>query len=251
MNDMVTEYHLYSDERVHKSCKSRFLSLGGVICTDRGADRLIEVLSKVRAKFCLAHEMRWAKVSSRYLDAYKSWMSAFFDDPFARFSWLYVNLSNQDWSSFRPNPQKSPSRDEKHISFFYQFLRITFEPLRDSKRWWVYPDAGFFSRDKVLDRVQFLFNRTYKKAFGPKTSRIIRLARSLDSKAHDLVQLADVLLAAATCCSLGPMPASKAKSALVKYFQERSTATPNTKKGMAKLSEKSWVRPELLWARLE
>jgi hypothetical protein len=67
---------------------------------------------------------------------------------------------------------------------FYQFLLVTFGPLRDTKRWWVYPDSGLFSREAVLTRVEFLFNLTYKQAFGPKSSRIIRLARSCDSSAQ-------------------------------------------------------------------
>jgi hypothetical protein len=59
--------------------------------------------------------------------------------------------------------------------------------------------AGLFSKDAVFDRVEFLFNRTYKRAFGPKSSRVIRLVRPRDSSATDLIQLTDVLLGAFTC----------------------------------------------------
>src|SRR5204862_5361581 len=46
-------------------------------------------------------------------------------------------------------------------SVFYQFLLVSFGRLGDKKRWWVYPEAGFFSKDIVLDRVEFLLNRSY------------------------------------------------------------------------------------------
>ena len=107
----------------------------------------------------------------------------FCDDPFSRFSILRVDLSSRDWQSFRPRPGRRASQDDRLESVFHQFLLVTCGPLRDTERWWVYPDAGLFSRDTKLDRVEFRFNRTYKKAFGLKSSRIIRLARSRDSGA--------------------------------------------------------------------
>jgi hypothetical protein len=242
---MITEYELYSDEREHRNASGqKHLLLGGVVCTDNGGERLREALSKVRAKFSLSDEMRWAKVSKAYLDAYKEWIGVFFDHEYARFSLLRVDLSSREWAGFRPSSDKRPTRDNKLASVFYQFLLVTFGPLRDTKRWWVYPDAGFYSRDEVLGRVEFLFNRTYKKAFGSKTSRIIRLARARDSRSEDLIQLSDVLLAAAGCDRLGPLPSSPAKKSLVEYWQERYREAPNTKKGFERLSERIWVPPD-------
>src|SRR5262249_54531262 len=146
-------------------------------------------------------------------------------------------------NDFRPRQDKRPTRDDKLVSFFYQFLLVTFSPLRDTKRWSVYPDAGFYSKDEVLGRVEFLFNRTYKKAFGAKTSRIIRLARSRDSKSEDLIQLSDVLLAAASCDRLGPLPTSPARRSLVEFWQQRLAADSYTRKGLERLSVNNWVPP--------
>jgi hypothetical protein len=241
---MITEYELYSDEREHKTSTGKNFILGGVVCTNNGSERLRKGTSAVRTEFSLSHEMRWTKVSSRYLDAYKAWISVFFDDPYTRFSLLRLDLSGEEWRAFRPNPNKRPTRDDKLTSFFYQFLLVTFRPLRDTKRWRVYPDAGFFSRDDVLDRVNFLFNRTYKKAFGPKTSRIIRFSSSRDSKTEDLIQLADVLLATAACDRLGPMPVSPAKRSLVEFWRARYEKSPKTRKGLERLSEKIWLPPQ-------
>src|SRR5262249_17740829 len=89
--NMIAEYELYSDERLHTNSTAKHLVLGGVICTDTGRDRLREALSNVRAAFSLSHEMRWAKVSSAFLNAYKAWMGVFFDDQYARFSLFHVD----------------------------------------------------------------------------------------------------------------------------------------------------------------
>jgi hypothetical protein len=238
---MITEYELYSDERYQDSSS---LLLGGVICTEQRRAILESALRKVRSEATLTHEMRWAKVSKKYLDAYKAWIDVFFDDPYPRFSLLRVNLSDPLWQSFRPRFDRRSTKDDKLASVFYQFLLVSFGPLRDTKRWWVYPDAGFFSRDTMLDRVEFLFNRTYKKAFGPKTSRIIRMARAQDSKSEDLIQLADVLLGAIGCDVSGRHPESPARAALVHHCRERLDAAPFTKRGLARLSVRDWQIPD-------
>ena len=132
----------------------------------------------------------------------------------------------------------------------YQFLLVTFGALRDSQRWWVYPDSGFFSRDQILERVEFLFNRTYKKAFGPKTSRIIRLARALDSKHADLIQLADLLLGCSACAEYAYTPQSSPRRALLMHFQDRLNTTKVTQRGMPKCVVRAWITPEHFFATL-
>jgi hypothetical protein len=241
---MITEYELYSDEReVSVEGRRRFF-LGGVVCTQTGRDRLLTSLSRVRQRFSLSREMKWGKVSDRYLDAYKGWTDVFFNDPFSRFSMLWVDRSSRDWRSFRPRSDRRVSQDDRVASLFYQFLLVTFGPLRDTKRWWVYPDAGLFSRDAVLDRVEFLFNRTYKRAFGSKSSRIIRLARSRDSGRTDLVQLADVLLGVFSFRAFGSTPESHPKADLVSHCLARLDRGPTTSRGMARLALQEWQPPD-------
>jgi hypothetical protein len=240
---MITEYELYSDERRVSFSGRRYLFVGGVVCTQTGRDRLLYSLSQVRSSYHLLHEMKWEKVSRRYLKAYKSWVDVFFDDPFSRFSVLWLELSSPDWQSFTPRPDRRASKDDRLASVFYQFLLVTFGPLRDMKRWWVYPDAGLFSRDTVLSRVEFLFNRTYKGAFGPKSSRIIRLARSRDSRRTDLIQLADVLLGALTFRILGSEPDSPAKRHLARYCSARLDREPRTRRGLERLMVRKWQPP--------
>jgi hypothetical protein len=239
---MITEYELYSDERKEKRNETRYLTIGGLICTDKGRDRLLAKLKDLRE--VLTGEVGWKHVSPFYVQAYKAWLDVFFDDPHARYSVLSVNQTSQDWLTFRRQLHRSNSHDDPLASAYYQFLLVTFAPLRDSQRWCVYPDSGYFSRDKVLDRVEFLFNRTYKKAFGPKSSRIIRLARALDSKHADLIQLADLLLGCSACAEYSYTPQSSGRRALLMHFQDRLNATNLTKRGQRKISVRSWIPPE-------
>lgn len=241
---MITEYEFYSDERQVSVSGRRYLFVGGVVCTQTARERLLTSLLRVRHRHQLLHEMKWGKVSTRYLDGYRQWVDVFFDDPFSRFSLLWVDLSSREWQAFRPRPDRRPSRDDRLASVFYQFLLVTFGPLRDTKRWWVYPDAGLFSHDTVIDRVEFLFNRTYKQAFGPRTSRIIRRARSRDFARTDLLQLADVLLGVFSFRVLGTQPDSPAKGHLVRHAPARLDREPSTRRGLPRLTLKKWEPPE-------
>lgn len=240
---MITEYELYSDERAVTGSNGRLFFLGGVICTQAGRGRLLEKLSDLRRRHSLSSEMKWEKVSRRFVDCYRQWVDVFFNDPHARFALFTIDVSSVAWNSFQPRPHRRASRDERLASAFHQFLLSTFRPLRDTKRWWVYPDAGLFSREQILRRIEFLFNHTYKQAFGQKSSRIIRLARSLDSTRADLVQLADVLLGALTWNVVGTMPVSPAKSELVEHCSRRVRERPINQRGLPTLLTGTWVPP--------
>jgi hypothetical protein len=238
----MNEYELYADERQTRP----FFWLGGIICTDKGRSRLLDKLSDVRSQYRLEGEMKWTRVSQAYFDAYWSWVDVFLGDSFARFSLFQIDHSSNDWSAFRPRPDRKSTRDDKLASAYYQFLLVTFGPLHDSTRWWVYPDAGLFSKDAVFDRVEFLFNRTYKRAFGPKSSRVIRLVRPRDSHATDLIQLADGLLGTFTCRVLDILPSSPARARLVTHCSDAIEGLPRTQRGSPRLSINYWVPPDQL-----
>lgn len=73
---MVTEYEIYSDERTTRDHMGHWLWLGGVVCTDTGRSRLLGELAAVRNLYgLLSHEMKWARVSERHWDAYRSWVN--------------------------------------------------------------------------------------------------------------------------------------------------------------------------------
>ena len=134
---MITEYELYSDEREASIPGVRYLFLGGVICTDRGRQRLLADLHAVREKHGLGREMKWGRVSSRHLDPYQAYLRVFFSDPYARFSILWINRSGELWNSFVPRPDRPARSHDRLASAFQQFLLVTFGPLRDNKRWTV------------------------------------------------------------------------------------------------------------------
>ncbi len=241
-------YELYSDERYHPP-GNHYLMLGGVICTMHRGEQLVQKLAQVRSAFNLNREMHWGKVSKEYLDAYKAWADVFLQDDLARFSLFVIDTSDSTWKSFSPRANKTSNQDERLASAFYQFLLVSFGGIFDTISWGVYPDKGFFSKDTVVDRVGFLLNRVYKRAYGPKRPRVIHSISAQDSKKIELIQLADVLLGAFSY-SMAPSGdpnyglKSEARLDLVEYCKEAIGRRPMDKYHRAKIVVRQWVPPE-------
>jgi hypothetical protein len=129
---MITEYELYSDERKEKHNGNSYLTIGGLVCTDKGRDRLLAKLKELRC--VLTGEVGWKNASTFYFEAYKAWLDVFFDDPHARYSVLSINQTSEDWQAFRRRLRRANSHDDPLASAYYQFLLVTFGALRDSQR---------------------------------------------------------------------------------------------------------------------
>ncbi len=243
---MVTYYEMYVDEKKPIVDHQHYVILGGLICTETRRDRLHNQLSDVRKKFERKGEMKWKKVSKSWRDfvAYKAWIDVFFRDPFARYSVLLINTSDKAWTQFHPRASRKIRWNDKLASAYHQFLLTSFGDLHDTARWAVYPDPHFFNNDKKLKSVDFLFNRTYKKAFGPKTSRVIYEMKAVsDSKQEDLIQLSDVLLGIFSHNILNFPHPMEIKSALLHEGAEMLRQVPKTRKGLEKCHHSLWVPP--------
>ena len=243
-------YELYSDEHYHHIPGKRYLMLGGVICTANRAEKLVNNLSQVRTAFNLTKEMHWGNVSNSYLNAYKAWVDVFLKDDLSRFSLFIIDMSGSPWNNFNPRPNRTASKDERLASAYYQFLLVSFGGIFDTVSWGVYPDKGFFSRDRVVDSVGFLLNRTYKKALGSKTPRIIHRIDAQDSKRVGLIQLADVLLAAFSY-SVVPSPnlTSASSLALIEHCATGIKQNPKDRYDRDRLVVKHWMLPEKFFYR--
>jgi len=177
------------------------------------------------------------------LAAYTSWVDVFLQDSYSRFCVLVIDTSGLDWRELKAECAGKTKSDRKRASAFHQFMLVSFGKLRDTKRWSVILDRGLFNRDERVDQVEFLFNRTYKKAFGPKVSRTIRMARPRDSKQEDLIQLADVLLGVVSHKVRQVTPGSIGRRGVFISCDEQLRKAPQTKTGLNKLEVHQWVPP--------
>jgi hypothetical protein len=174
--------HFYADERHTRG----ITALGALRCSPRRAELLRDGLTKVRRDYHLSREMKWSKVSRRYLDAYEAWVDVLLDDPFARFLWTRFEHSSPHWHLWRRE-----SRGQEIFRAYYAFL-LHVVPVSTPS--WIRVDE-LPTRSWRWERIPYLINKKRRDDWGIRGRNIHEL-RPVDSKGDDLLQLADVLLGA-------------------------------------------------------
>jgi hypothetical protein len=237
----MTEFEVYSDERFEGTSDAALMLLGGIVCSWARRGRVQKTLDRVRRQHGLTRELKWGKISRRYLGGYKDWLDCFFDDPYARFSCLVVNRNSCEWGRFCRSAQGTNSKWPSSV--FCQFLFDTLKPIGDDVRWTVYHDRGFFRRPDVLEQLEFVVNRSSHRALETRVVRRLRYSEERDSKNCDLIQLVDVILGCLSC-ALTVAPSSEARKVILKHFQQRLGCVPQTRSGKRKLALYCWVPPD-------
>lgn len=191
------EYIIYSDESISKG---DFFSdfFGGVLV--RSSD-IYEVTTAIEAKkreLNLLGEIKWVKVSERYLEKYKEMMNLFFS--FIKQDKLKLRIM------FRDTKQVPSNLDRDHINnrynlLYYQFIKHSFGLIhhRDNPKEDTYIKLYFdklpISReenDAFKAHIGFMQNlRAFKKARLKIRPDDIA---EIDSKKHNLQQCMDIVL---------------------------------------------------------
>ncbi len=207
----VTEYEVYSDERY----QGKHAFLGALIVTNKGRDRLTQEIQQIRQAFLLGQELKWGKVSNRYLHGYKSLLDVFFKDPYARF--VYIKASKKQIGD--------------QMAWFMNFLHQVIGRPSALKAWYVFHDEGFFRGSNDLKKVRSKIDSQY---WGLYKKHTIRFAKEVNSKQQDLIQLADILLGAIACTHL-TLPNSQPRLELVKHLQHQWKQHQKTRKNLEKI----------------
>src|SRR5437016_4356418 len=116
---MITEYELYSDERKEKHNGNSYPTIGGLVCTDKGRDRLLAKLKPLRG--VLTGEVRWKKISTFMLELW-AWVDFFVDDSYTRYFLLLVNQTSSSWQAFRRQLHRTKNQHDPLAYADYQFL---------------------------------------------------------------------------------------------------------------------------------
>ncbi len=208
----ITEYEIYSDERFSQG---RVL-LGAIVVTEKGRKRLVQELKNIRSCRGLSSELKWAKISKKYLPAYTAWLEVFFKDSFARF--VYMDICKSEIGN--------------KVDFFSKFLLTIIDKPSKLKRYWIYHDGGYFHKSSDIAKLRNKVDSGYWALMGGRT---IRIATEKDSKEQDIIQLVDILLGAVAHES--GLPDSSAKRDFVLHFQDLQQQYPITRRGLKKIKQ--------------
>ena len=117
------EYILYCDESCSDGPKfSDFF--GGCLISSKDFIPVTSALEEKKRELNLFGEIKWTKVTERYLDKYKQIMDLFFS--YVREGKIKVRIMYRDNNDRPSNYHERHSNDDKYFKLYYQFLKNAF-----------------------------------------------------------------------------------------------------------------------------
>lgn len=181
--------HIYCDES--RQTADRYMVIGGIVALRDDEQRFAEAMTLYRHSQNMHAELKWTKVSDQKLNEYRALIDLFFSVN-RLFHFKAIIIDTQEIDHRRYN------KGDAELGFYklmYQFLLHSFgAQLRPTDRCIVFLDRRTTSHYKLSTLCAILNNGLRKKYgfnYGP-----VRNVQATDSKQHDLIQVADVLMGA-------------------------------------------------------
>jgi hypothetical protein len=213
-------YDLYCDESGTDKANFYF---GAIHCSRARANIFDKQIQDFRAKTGIIGELKWTKVSRRFLAAYTEFVDIFLDDQYATFVLSEIS-KGEHWRKL------ASSADSRFLHAYFYFLE---QAMGASARYAIFLDETSSRRYK-FNSFHYALNLPDIKYHRQKKVHTFTI---VDSHNSNLIQLVDVLLGA-----LAARPEALHKITLSNHVREKIKAS--TKYGRPKLVTYEWVAPE-------
>lgn len=212
----INDYYVYADESgTHGSLG---FALGGLRCSPERSQILRAELALVREEYGLTREMKWTRVSSAMLPAYRAYVDVILRTSSARF-WLYRVRCGPEWVRWGRN------EEERFFKSYYVFLRRN---LKIAERYWIRVDDLPTKTDRWT-KVVYSINNGVRRDYSLRRDLVKELV-AVDSRTCDILQAIDVILGGLTS-----LASANAKVSLAAHIREGFASA----KG-CRLSEIEW-----------
>ncbi len=201
---------------------SRYVYLGALRCSYRRSQIIGERLAHIRKNRKLVAEMKWTKVSKKFLGAYREWVDVFLQDKACRFLVMRA-----------PRSAMSRCREEGFFNIYRRFLARVVRPTRGC---YVWVDGSTLRRRSRWSSLAYRVNRSRRENWALRGRNIRELKVVEDSRDNDLIQLTDVLLGAVA--SLAAASLAEPKRCLADHLAPHVTETADAHQGY---SAKIWL----------
>lgn len=183
---MQQRYAVFCDETATNS--GRYMVIGGIWCP-MGYERLVRAnIDKFRDVNNLNGELKWTKVSDRYLNVYQDFVSIFFDIPVLQFNCIVVDKHILDYRAYHEN-----DKELAFYKFYYQLLSRKIDP---ENLYWIYTDQ---KSNRKGSRLSDLMNTVNGWCWREHQRRPVKHIEARSSKADSFIQMADILIGAVQC----------------------------------------------------
>lgn len=172
--------------------------IGGIECSRRRSEILCERIAEMRRHNNFYHEFKWQKIGNnkKYIGIYKELLDIFITDEFSKMYIIRFN-KGEDWKRWSSN------EDQRFFKCYYYFLMWALKPFA---RYEIYADEKSLIKDYYWDSLYWSLTNTFKArdtGYTYDNKKVIEKVEAVDSKAEDLIQLADVLIKSFTATSTG------------------------------------------------
>lgn len=204
---MAMRYNIYADEA--SISEARYMLIGGLWSSWSIEPSIRSDLQAVREQYRLQAEMKWTKVSSTMLPAYRAFVDTFFGREQLSFRCIVIDTHILDYRRFH--------RGDKELGFYKFYFQMISRNLTASDLYWLYTDERRNRRSSRLSTLKITVNRWWQKRAGVEPLRAIEPRHSHED---DMIQLTDVLLGAISYAWNG-RAGSEAKLALSTHIASR------------------------------
>lgn len=175
-------FNIYCDETRIENPDSENMVIGAVVIPRKEKNRIVERIKKIQNKHSFVYEIKWTKVSERYLPFYQELIDYFSDSPILSYRCIVVDKKKVKLAEYH--------KDDPELAFFKFYYFMLRNKLLDGREYYIFLDKKP-TRDKNIARALFHFLEGYA-ALRHEECRIAHL-QAYSSHENVLLQLTDLI----------------------------------------------------------
>ncbi|MBU4360845.1 DUF3800 domain-containing protein [Patescibacteria group bacterium] len=203
-------YNIYCDESSIENKENQFMIIGALFLVREKKEKLREELKKLKLKYKFNGEIKWNKVSNRFLSFYKALVDLFisFNDEL-QFHCIKIDRNKVNFELYHHN-----DLEEGFYKFYYQLLKNKF---KQDCSYYIFLD---YKPTKSKKRVFILENYLRYRIANYSNSKI-RKIQEYSSTQNTFIQIADLFSGAVNYDNNFVIQNSKTKKEFVKYLSDK------------------------------
>ncbi len=204
--DFKREYNIYCDESGVENSPKYFV-IGSIFIPRDQKSRISTEIEKIKNEYNFKPEIKWNKITSRYLGFYKALIDYFVSNPDIEFKCIIVNKVNIDLRFHNYD------KELMFYKFYYQLLKHKF---KNDIQYYIFTDEKSRSfKPRFVQLRKYLIKYNKENSFNVN----IKHMQEYNSRENNLLQFADFLTGSVFFSNNFDLNSS-AKSTISKYLSK-------------------------------
>jgi len=176
-----SQVNIYCDESGIGG-NDRYLLFGSLFCPEEKEKEVQNLIKRYREEQNLSKEMKWEKISKRYLAKYRGYIGIFFDSPWMQYNCIVIDKHHVLYAErFKRDPK---------LAFIHFLHLLLTRNMNYGTKYRVFLDEGMIGGSYTYSNI---FKRNNEWVEQRPNLSLFESLCSIDSSEHDLVQITDIL----------------------------------------------------------